>query len=79
MNEEDFALIRSRMLSLREGTGDMTREEVVEWLRTEMQDELNKVLHEGAPGLQNYGLLNDPERERKRTVFHRLHADPSVV
>jgi hypothetical protein len=60
MSDEDLALIRRRMIALREGTGDMTREEAIEWLCAEIDDALNEALIYGTLGLQNYGLLNDP-------------------
>jgi hypothetical protein len=60
MNDDDFSLIRERMLALREGTGDMTLDEAAKWLDDEIQASVMRSLMEcGAPDLENYGLLND--------------------
>lgn len=90
MNDEDFSLIRSRMVALREGTGDATIDELAEWLTDELQRavehdlglvrrvppgyilaEIEESLNRGTPGLENYGLLNDPSQEEG----DRLRAD----
>lgn len=69
MNDEDFARIRRRMIALREGTGDMTREEVQEWLRAEMIAAITRDLeNSGSRGLQKYGMLLLPPHLNKTLV-----------